>query len=208
MAYHSTVEFVSRRQLPMANPKGSDAPYIPKLSAFAEELALMDVVIPMTLISKADEVLGSEPSVWNILNLDKAEITNAPVVPRRLPRKSRAQQGRIVALRRHATLVSLQKSPLARRVSRVSSKTELRTLRSCILGTNTKDTAMSLPLRLATHTISMALIVTALPVGIALLCHNVVKGEDMRATARLTTLSGMALAAISGNPWLSAIVGA
>jgi hypothetical protein len=211
MAYQSTIEFTSCRQVPMMPQfKHKTVPNARNLSALVEELSLMDTAIPLTLIPDMNDDVDQDMPVWNIF--DQGEIAapsapKAPVAPRRVSRRSRAQQGRLVALRRHATLALLRKSTYARRVWRASSKTELRTLRACIYEKHAPEAAMSLPLRLATHTMSMALIVTAWPAGVALLCYNLLKGEDMRATARMTTLSGMALTVMAGNPWLAAIAG-
>lgn len=223
MAFQSTLEFKSCRNVSKAlferhlptepsdhhPPKLSYdrglAPSDRNLSALEEELALMDAAIPLTLIPDWSENADQDMSIWNILQEDKA--SSDAVKPRRVARRSRARRGRLVALRRRATRVLLRKSASARRVWRASSKTELQALRSCIYEQPKSDPALSLPLRMTTHAMSLALIATALPAGIALLAYNLLKGEDMRVTARMTTLSGMALVVIGGNLWLASIAG-
>ncbi|KAF0171442.1 MAG: Uncharacterized protein FD162_2974 [Rhodobacteraceae bacterium] len=63
-----------------------------------------------------------------------------------------------------------------------------------------QDIRPSLPLRIAAQSINLSLIVTALPIGAAALTYNVLRGEDMTFTARLTTLTGLALAIFGGDP--------
>lgn len=215
MAYQSTVEFTSGRLLLKAGfehplPKaGFDrglAPSEHSLSALEEELALMDAAIPLTPVPDCSGSAHRDMPIWNIFH-DGDQASIAPVMPRRVQRRSRVRQGRLIALRRRAILLLLCKSGCARKVWRASAKTELQALRSCIYVPQKSEPALALPLRIAAHAISLALIVTALPAGIALLACNLLKGEDMRVTARLTTLSGMALVVIGGNPWLAAIAG-
>jgi hypothetical protein len=85
-------------------------------------------------------------------------------------------------------------------------------MRECIYapleGQSDAETRPSVPLRLATHAISLSLVATALPIGAAMMTYNLLKGEDIKVTARLTTLTGLALTVLAGNPHLAQLIGA
>lgn len=128
-----------------------------------------------------------------------------PVAPR-TPQRSRLAQSRVVALRRksvrphdarpdHAQPLRIWPLPGGQ------SLAELRSMRDYIFQEDTpEDIRPSLPLRIAAQSINLSLIVTALPIGAAALTYNVLRGEDMTFTARLTTLTGLALAIFGGDP--------
>lgn len=51
----------------------------------------------------------------------------------------------------------------------------------------------SVPARLAAHALNLALIVTALPLGVAMMIYTVFRGEDLRLSARMVAIAGTAL---------------
>lgn len=194
----------ARSTHPLATARASQ----PRRSPLAEELALMNCTISLTMIPEfeypADD--GKALVGQNLFGpvMDDADIC-AAVNFMRTSRRSTAAQRRVVALRRRA-----MRAQVRRPASLGQSATELRTLRDHIYHADPSDTETnpSVPLRLATHAIGLSLVVTALPVGAAMMTYNLLKGEDIRATARLTTLTGLALAIIAGNPGLAHLIGA
>lgn len=54
----------------------------------------------------------------------------------------------------------------------------------------------SLPARLAAHALNLALIVTALPLGAALMVYTLLRGEDLRLSARMVAVAGTAMAVL------------
>jgi hypothetical protein len=56
-----------------------------------------------------------------------------------------------------------------------------------------EDTRPSTPLRLACHAMNATLIVVALPVGAAVMTYSVLRGEDMKFSARVMMLTGTLL---------------
>ena len=122
----------------------------------------------------------------------------------RQPQRNRLAQGRLVALRRKSVRQQAARpdhpQPL-RLLTGGGSIAELRAMREHIFHADApEDSRPSLPLRIAAQSINLSLIVTALPIGTAALTYNVLRGEDMTFTARLTTLTGLALAAFGGDP--------
>lgn len=201
-----------------------EAPIVPKLSgkgrlhlyALREELSLMDCVIPLTSIPDGAEADDGEDTSLAGLNLFGAASDTGDDLARtnmlRNPRLSRAEQGRVVALRRRTMRSHLQRRPAVWRASGGQSVDDLHQMRTCIYTPTPEQLAgeakPSVPLRLATHAIGLSLLVTALPVGAAMMTYNLLKGEDIKATARLTTLTGLALAVLAGNPQLAQLIGA
>ena len=122
----------------------------------------------------------------------------------RRPRRSALAQGRILALRRRQMRRQLRADV---GLQQAQDSHDLARLRASLCAADDAPQQPSTQLRLATHAISLSLVATALPVGAAVMTYNLLKGEDMRVTARLTTLTGLALAVISGNPELAAIFG-
>ncbi len=122
----------------------------------------------------------------------------------RRPRRSAEAQGRILALRRRQMRRQLRPGST---LSQGQDHHDIARLRACLYAAEDRPQPPSTQLRLATHAISLSLVATALPVGAAVMTYNLLKGEDMRVTARLTTLTGLALAVISGNPELAQIFG-
>ena len=130
----------------------------------------------------------------------------APPEAPRAPQRSRLAQSRVVALRRksvrpqairpdHAPQQRLWPLPGGQSIE------ELRAMRDHIFHEDApQDIRPSLPLRIAAQSINLSLIATALPNGAAALTYNVLRGEDMTFTARLTTLTGLALAIFGGDP--------
>ena len=51
----------------------------------------------------------------------------------------------------------------------------------------------SVPARLAAHALNLALVVTALPLGVAMMIYTVFRGEDLRLSARMVAIAGTAL---------------
>ncbi|MDO8325330.1 MAG: hypothetical protein Q7T28_00150 [Cypionkella sp.] len=121
-----------------------------------------------------------------------------PATPR-APQRSRLAQSRVVALRRKS--VRPQAARPAPALPGGQSIEDLRAMRDHIFHEDApQDIRPSLPLRIAAQSINLSLIVTALPIGAAALTYNVLRGEDMTFTARLTTLTGLALAIFGGDP--------
>ena len=178
------------------------------LSPLAEELCLMDCVIPLTCIPAADAEADSDLDGLNLYGPDGFATTNML----RNPRRSRAEQGRVVALRRRAMRSQVQRRRSAWPLPGGQSPEDLRQMRECIYapleGQSDAETRPSVPLRLATHAISLSLVATALPIGAAMMTYNLLKGEDIKVTARLTTLTGLALTVLAGNPHLAQLIGA
>lgn len=186
------------------------------LSPLEEELSLMDAAIPMTFLPEWDEDSAQDEdhdlaglNLFSPVMEDDAEMKIE--VFWREPRRARAAQARIVALRRRAVRTQLHRTmpgwPL-----RGQGDGDLRNMRAHILAPDTEALAAqekhSVPLRIATHAIGLTLVATALPVGAAMMTYNLLKGEDIKITARLTTLTGLALAFLAGNPQLAQLIGA
>lgn len=125
-------------------------------------------------------------------------------------RLSPVAQSRVVALRRRRVRAQLRRPLPVWPLPGGQDDDELRNMRDRIytVEADAKDRPPSVPLRVATHAISLSLVAAALPVGAALMTYNLLKGEDIRVTARLTTLSGLALAVIGANPHLAQVIGA
>lgn len=217
MAYQSSIEFASCRKVPMPEFGAGLDHSQDILSALEEEICLLDTVIPLSSIPDWAMDRVEDRDVWNIfapdLQTDTAmematDMASEPANPIRAPRQSRPRQSRLIALRRRAARTVLRQSPAARKVWRATGNTDLKMLRSCIYEPPAAEDAPSLPLRLTTHAMSMALIITALPVGVGLLTYSLLKGEDIKTTARLTTLTGLALIVVAGNPQLLTLFGA
>lgn len=128
-----------------------------------------------------------------------------PEAPR-APQRSRLAQSRVVALRRKSVRQQAARPDRAPQqrlwpLPGGQSIEELRAMRDHIFHEDApEDIRPSLPLRIAAQSINLSLIVTALPIGAAALTYNVLRGEDMTFTARLTTLTGLALALFGGDP--------
>lgn len=189
------------------------------LSPLVEELCLMDCVIPLTSIPELDANCAedeSDTADLDGLNLfgpaSEASDAFGSINMMRNPRLSRAEQGRVVALRRRAMRSQVRHRQSPRAQSDGQSRDDLQQLRACIYAPTEEqlegEAKPSVPLRLATHAISLSLIATALPIGAAVLTYNLLKGEDIKVTARLTTLTGLALAVLAGNPQLAQLIGA
>lgn len=186
------------------------------LSPLVEELCLMDCVIPLTSIPDLDGTCPEDDGDLDGINLfgpasDASDAFGSTNMMRN-PRLSRAEQGRVVALRRRAMRSQVRHRHLTRAQSDGQSRDDLQQLRACIYAPTEEqlesEARPSVPLRLATHAISLSLIATALPVGAAMMTYNLLKGEDIKVTARLTTLTGLALAVLAGNPQLAHLIGA
>ena len=184
-------------------------------SALEDHLSLMECAIPLTRIPDLADLDGpeaaadlAEPS----MNLF-AESTDQPHGTSlnflRQPRRSAAANRRIIALRRRQVRRQLRPALPQWPLAGGQDETELARMRACLYAADPAvEDRPSTPLRIATHAISLSLMATALPVGAAVMTYNLLKGEDMRVTARLTTLTGLALAVIAGNPELALIFGA
>lgn len=156
-----------------------------------------DTVAPsVTLLSDEDDIVNIFTS--NEPDLAFAAAPEANLL--RSPQRSRLAQGRLVALRRKS--VRSKQSPAPRRALYQAGQTreELRAMRAIFTYVEPVESQQySLPLRIATHSINMSLIMTALPIGAAALTYNLLRGEDMTFTARLTTLTGLVLAIFGGG---------
>lgn len=185
------------------------------LSPLVETLSLMDCAISMTEIPEAEqETSGDQGSTLDNLFNDDEE-AHDPAGPSvnflRSARRSPLQQSRIIALRRRAVRAKSARPAGVWPLPPVETIEELRAMRDKVFiedPISSADELPSLPLRLATHAINVSLIATALPVGVAMMGYSLCKGEDIKFTARMTTLTGLALAVIAGNPQLASLVGA
>ena len=205
----------------------TETPNVPKLTAtgrlhlspLVEELCLMDCVIPLTSIPEFDGIREEgECDACDLegLNLfgpaSEAGDEFAPINMMRSSHLSRAEQGRIVALRRRAMRSQLRRRKTAWPMAGGQSQQDLQQMRACIYTPTEEqlegESRPSVPLRLATHAISLSLVATALPIGAAMMTYNLLKGEDIKVTARLTTLTGLALTVLAGNPQLAQLIGA
>lgn len=59
------------------------------------------------------------------------------------------------------------------------------------------DTTYSVPMRLAVHSMNATLIMVWTPLGVAAMAYSVMRGEDMRRSAQLMVLTGMASAVLN-----------
>ena len=201
--------FVAMIQKTATNPE--NAVHMPPRSALEEELALLDCVIPMTCIPEladldSDEDLTGLNLFSPVMDADTEQDAN---ILRSSSRSSQAR-GRIVALRRRAMRSRVQRAVPVWPLAGGQGDNDLRAMRDQIYAPceAEPDQMVSVPLRLATHAISLSLMATALPVGAAVMTYNVLKGEDIKVTARLTTLTGLALVVLAGNPQLAQMIGA
>lgn len=135
--------------------------------------------------------------------------TEAPANFLRVSPRSRLARSRVVALRRRQMRSHLQRAQVQWPLAGGQDEGELARLRDCLYPEVEEivEERPSTQMRLATHAISLSLVATALPIGAAVMTYNLLKGEDMRVTARLTTLTGLALAIFAGNPALGQLVG-
>lgn len=193
-----------------AHPRRADHRHLDSLE---QALAEMDSVISLTHIPDlfADDGATHSPSETNLFAAATASDEDAVRVNMlRQTGRSLAVQGRVLALRRRAT--RKRQGQTAPAAPAVKVEDELRQLRTRIFTITDEERALaerpSVPLRLATHVIGLSLVVTALPVGAAMMTYNLLNGEDMQMTARLTTLTGLGLAVLSGNPELALLIGA
>lgn len=185
------------------------------LSPLQEELALMDTVIPLTLLPEwtdddaDDHALSGVNLFGPIMENDHSA---GEINFLREAHRSRVAQSRVVALRRRAMRAQLRRPRAVWPLAGGQADDELRNLRDRIYAPDADTLAAeqkpSVQLRVATHAISLTLVATALPVGAAMMTYNLLKGEDIKATARLTTLTGLALAVLAGNPQLAQLIGA
>ncbi|TXH95733.1 MAG: hypothetical protein E6Q73_14400 [Pseudorhodobacter sp.] len=181
------------------------------LTALEEELALMDCVIPLTRIPDLADLDSDEDLTG--LNLF-SPVMEAAADPEanflRRPARSPQARGRVVALRRRAMRAQLKRPLPQWPLPGGQADDDLRNMRDQIYSDSASEQAAqpSVPLRVATHAISLSLVAAALPVGAAVMTYNLLKGEDMRVTARLTTLTGLALVVLAGNPQLAQMIGA
>ena len=126
--------------------------------------------------------------------------------------RSALAQSRVVALRRRQVRARIRTGGPALPHGAGPFAHDLQELRAKIYAPDPEaeaaEMAPSIPLRLATHAISLSLVATALPVGAALMTYNILKGEDIKLTARMTTLCGLALIVLAGNPQFARLIGA
>lgn len=160
--------------------------------------------IPDLLSEDDDSVLPSAGNLFGTADEIDDDIGRVNLL--RQTGRSRAGQGRVLALRRRAARSQMLPSePVGH------AGDDLRRIRAHIFGPTDEDLARqarpSVPLRLATHAIGLSLVATALPVGAAMMTYNLLRGEDMQMTARMTTLTGLALAVLAGNPELAHLLG-
>lgn len=190
-----------------------------KLLPLHEELALMDTIIPLTLVPELQDNGDENADLvgFNLFSAQEDDTSDddsgaAPGIALRAPRRNKMAQSRLVALRRRAMRSQLRRPLPAWPLPGGQNEADLRDMRARIYSPDpaalNAEEKPSVPLRLATHAISLSLVATALPVGAAVLTYNLLKGEDIKVTARLTTLTGLALAVLAGNPHLAQAIGA
>ena len=153
-------------------------------------------------LSNAIEV-AEDCQITNIfadLDVDTAQDPALNINLMRVSRRSKVATSRLLALRRQAARCArtLARRPSNKQGDRIAK--ELRNLRAHIFSDDAPQARQySLPLRIATHSINMALILAVLPIGAASLTYNLLRGEDIAITARLTTLAGLVLVFVGGQ---------
>jgi hypothetical protein len=173
-------------------------------SALRLAIADLDCAVDLTELADADLVDDRAEALNLFTTSPEADDHRAEINILREGRLTHAGRRRIVALRRRAMRARLNQGvPMPR--EDLSQLRALFTMPDPDLLAG--DDRPSVPLRLATHAISLSLVATALPVGAALMTYNLLKGEDIKATARMTTLTGLALVVIAGNPGLAHLIG-
>ena len=187
------------------------------LYPLVETASLLDCAISLTEIPEAEEYVHNYQSdmkdnLFNEVSGGSKDLEAAqPENFLRCSRLSPLRQRRVLALRRRAVRTKSTRPAPVLPLPPVETIEELRAMRDWVFledPTIPADELPSLPLRLATHAINMSLIATALPVGVAMMCYSLCKGEDIKVTARMTTLTGLALIILTQNPELAAFMGA
>lgn len=203
-------EFISSRtadhQALTHSLRGAEVRFDPLHAVIAEmDCVMSPSQIPDLFAEDDDSSVVSGPNLFSAIH--EASDEDGHVNMLRQTGRNRAGQGRVLALRRRAMRHRLRQAASARQ-----TEYEQRRLRIQIVTPPENEFARqdrpSVPLRLATHAIGLSLVATALPVGAAMMTYNLLKGEDIKVTARLTTLTGLALAVLAGNPALAHLIGA
>lgn len=182
-------------------------------SDLTEALRGMDSLLSLTEIPEARPAWPdpSGPVAANVFGSDAetAEGRGDGANFLRVARRSQLAQSRIIALRRRAIRTPARSLAASWRAAGVCDPS-LAALRHYIYTPDARDEPPppSTHLRLATHAITLTLVATALPVGAAMMTYNLLRGEDIRATAHMTTLTGLGLAVLAGNPGLAQLIGA
>lgn len=210
--------FMTRAAVSSEPPVATSLPDTRHLAAssLADVLTRMDCAMSMTCIP---DLLADGPECPDdgtagpnlfLASLDQTE-DGAPINVLRATSRTRMAQGRLIALRGRTVRARTLRPSGAAALASHEALADLRRIRANLYrpGTDQSETETrpSLPLRVATHAIGLSLIATALPVGAAMMTYTVLKGEDLRLTARLTTLTGLALAVLTGNPELAQMIG-
>lgn len=149
--------------------------------------------------SMEDAVDSLSTNFFANLDFEPSKDSSSNINLMRVSKRSNVARSRLLALRRK---VARSTQSRARQPNNVSDRSirDLRAMRAHIF----KDVAAqvqqySLPLRIATHSINLALILAVLPIGAASLTYNLLRGEDIAITARLTTLAGLVLVVVGGH---------
>jgi hypothetical protein len=142
---------------------------------------------------------------WNLFVEDS--VSNVPHVPRRKA-CAPAKALEVVNARRHGLRAWIDAKAAERRAYRAAIEAEHaalfaedEVLRGALWVEDEVETAPppSAAMQLSAHLISVALIAVALPLGVMALVCTILRGGDMRIAARMSTLTGFAVLALSNN---------
>ncbi len=155
--------------------------------------------VPATVARTAAQV-AQDCQITNIFaNIDQDAVQEiaANINVMRVSRRSKASRSRLLALRRQIARCTHTQ---VKRPGGKQGERSLREIRAHVFCDDApQPQQISMPLRIATHSINMALILAVLPIGAASLTYNLLRGEDMAITARLTTLAGLVLVFFGGQ---------
>lgn len=146
---------------------------------------------------------AEEANLWHDFALDPAPApTLAPLsadaATSAAARTARTRSGRPV---RHLTSADLRANRVAETPMEDPLQTQLHRVRDALYAPDPEGDAaaaaaaahLSLPARCTAHAFNLALLVTALPLGAAMMVYTFLRGEDLRLSARMVALAGTAV---------------
>ena len=142
---------------------------------------------------------AEEANLWHDFALDPAPApTLAPLSADAAARTARTRSGRPV---RHLTSADLRANRLPETPEEDPLQTHLHRVRDALYAPDPEGDAaaaaaaahLSLPARCTAHAFNLALLVTALPLGAAMMVYTFLRGDDLRLSARLVAVAGTAV---------------
>jgi hypothetical protein len=149
---------------------------------------------------------AEEANLWHDFTLDPAPApTLAPlaadpatIATTDAARSARTRSGRPV---RHLTSADLRANRLPETPEEDPLQTHLHRVRDALYAPDPEGDAaaaaaaahLSLPARCTAHAFNLALLVTALPLGAAMMVYTFLRGEDLRLSARMVAVAGTAV---------------